>query len=388
MSSSKRECLSRVQRDVLRWRVRYLMLAETNLEQKITSHPAKSTHLAEVLHGCQTCIRDGIDSLLRDYQENPNRAATGYVLSHWEHLRQQYDNKLASLSKKKVLSAEAFGALQKGYETTKAAMGTAKTVSEVVAKTSYVVGGAGWSAVAGESQDISKMVEKIARILSVVVLGVFLLKDLIDLIVDRVKNPHKTLKSKLLEDSRWRRILKMTFFLSLAAVDLAYNFDVVTSCVLSGVGVFVAGVIELGRRLYEFKKIVVLHRQLEKKLPKGKVKKTADDLLNEEMFRVSKKKLCSKRLMLIRVSALTVLGVCGSVFLSLGTGSVPFLMAGAILSVFVLAVEIYHMRKQIKQLPTHVKQVCLLAKEKARAHARKKDRSQEGKEAAEMVAVV
>jgi|GEM_PF-931490 len=366
MKSQTNQVLSRVERDVLRWRVRYLMSVEKSLEDDIKKNQY-NTHLAPVLEACRRAIFEGIKKLLDDFDNNPDRAATGYVISHWEHLRQQYDTKLDIADKKKHLHEEAFGALAKGYETTKAAMGTAKTVTEVLAKGSYIVGGAGWSSVAGESQDISKMVEKVARIFSIAVLGVFLLKDCIELIVDRFRNPHKTLKSKLLEDNRWRRMLKMTFFLSLAAVDLAYQFDPLTSGLLSGLGVLVAGIIELGRRLYEFKKIVRLHDQLA-----SEVSNDSDDILKKRMLKASQKKLCSKRLMLVRVSVLTMFGVCGSVFLSLGTDSVPYLVVGAVLSVFVLVVELYHMRKKFKEFPAHVKQACHLAREKAKSQEKSK----------------
>lgn len=361
MSSEAKITMSRRQRDILRWRLFHLVMCEKQLSDKAIA--SKEELEKEGLILAREALVDGIKKLLNDYKENQERAVNDRVINHWKGQLEYYQSQLKPQEQRKRLGSESLGVLTEGLEATHVLMDTAKTASEVVAKASYLAGGATWDLVGHDSDLIKDSLGPMCFGVSVALQGIFLLKDIIVLIHDRVKNPQKSLKGKFIEDGRWRRMLKIMFFVTLSSINFVYDFDVLTTCILGGVGVLAAGIIEIGRRVYELKKLERLHQELLTEKDAVQEKESSGYMLASEMVESSRKKLATKKKMLGSVACLTVIGMCASTFLVLGVSSVPFLVVGAALTALIVGVELYHMRRKIKAFPAHVKNMCCLTKD-------------------------
>jgi len=371
VSSLPEQHLTRRQRDALRWRIYHLALCEKKLtDEESESHNELNEQQLKLAR--EALVR-GIIKLLLDYETNNHRAKNERVMNHWKNQLNYYRFQLKPKEKKRRLGSVSLDVLTNGLETTHVLMDTASTASEVIANASYLAGGASWDVLDQEPGLVRESLGSICFGVSIALQSVFFVKDIIVLLIDRVKHPHKSIKAKLIEGGRWCRMLKNILFVTFLSIHFVHEFNLMTICILGCVGMLSTRLIGIGCRVHELKKLEGLHEQLLKEKNdvefneegslRGEISLNPKCQLARAMLESSKRKIATRKKMLVSVACLAVLGMCASTFLALGASSVPFLVSGAALTALILAVELFHMRKKIKAFPALVKRMCGLTQE-------------------------
>jgi hypothetical protein len=404
-SMSGNAVLHRTERDMIRFRLQYLMKIEKKLLKKY-----KDTQVEWAPRGVAIVrgkLVDGIKLLLADYESNVSRSKDAREQAYWGAQLTYFQSKLLLAKEKIQVQDLAKDISADAVDIASSSLDVATAMTDVLEKGAYIHHRI-WLKISQLAEQVGTRLKVVNSGLSMALQSLGLAWDSIELIRDRVSHSDKKLSAKLLQGGRWRRMLKAGLYFSLIAMGIVLVSNPIALAIIAGIAAFMSGSMEFCHHLYERQKQIKLDKDIQaernqkiKKLKESfsyfygaqadikgffsakiqaisrQTKKDLDISIPKELRQQvasymvhnllqveSKSGLSSRKIESLGTLCRTLAGILAGALLAMATAFPPLLIAGVVLSVLIVSVEAYAMRDKIKLWPAKIKQVVVLIKEK------------------------